>query len=365
MSNPDSNPTNSSGEIEINLADVFVFLKTNLRAILLWGIGFGCIGAGYALILQKEFDANTQLMPELQSNSSLSKMGGLSALAGLAGVDINQMSSTDAVRPDLYPNIIQTLPFALFMLDQKVYVSEYKKTMGLQAYLEEKNKNWFDKWIDGHNNAATPLDPQKLSKAYELTKPQETIVKEIHERILATFDRKTGVITIHTKMPDPVVAATTAQVAVDYLKEYVTSYRTDKARKQVKFLSEQVAEAKRRYQNSEAALAAYRDRNRFLYTESAKVEEQRLQADFMLAQNVYNNLAQQHEQAKIRVEEETPVFKTLDPAAIPLKRSAPKRTVIVLIFSFLGGVLAILIGIYKSSPLSNKFQEAVKKKTVR
>ena len=109
----------------------------------------------------------------------------------------------------------------------------------------------------------------------------------------------------------------------------------------------------------------YRDRNRFLYTESAKVEEQRLQADFMLAQSVYNNLSQQHEQAKIRVEEETPVFKTLDPAAIPLKRSAPKRTIIVLIFSFLGGVLAILIGMYRSSSLRKEFQEAVKKKTVR
>lgn len=364
MSNPDSTK-NTSGEIEINLADIFGFLKTNLRSIILWGVGFGCIGIVYALNLQKEFDANTQLMPELQSNSSLSKMGGLSALAGLAGVDLNQMSSTDAVRPDLYPNIVQTLPFALFILEQKVYVSEYKKTIRLQDYLEEKNKNWLDKWLGNSSKTTQPLDPQKLSKAYEITKPQETVVKEVHDRILATFDRKTGVITIHTKMPDPVVAATTAQIAVEYLKEYVTSYRTDKARKQVKFLSEQVTEAKRRYQNSEAALAAYRDRNRFLYTESAKVEEQRLQADFMLAQNVYNNLAQQHEQAKIRVEEETPVFKTLDPAAIPLKRSAPKRTIIVLVFSFFGALLAILIGIYRNSSLSKEFQAAVQKKTVR
>jgi len=346
MSNPDSSPTNTSGEIEINLADIVAFLKTNVRAIILWGVGFGCIGIVYALSLQKEFDANTQLMPELQSNSSLSKMGGLSALAGLAGVDLNQMSGTDAVRPDLYPNIIQTLPFALSMLEQKVYVSEYKKTMQLQDYLTEKNKSWIDELLGTKNTPALPLDPQKLSKAYELTKPQETIVKQIHERILATFDRKTGVITIHTKMPDPVVAATTAQVAVEYLKEYVTSYRTDKARKQVKFLLEQVTEAKRRYQSSEAALAAYRDRNRFLYTESAKVEEQRLQADFMLAQSVYNNLSQQHEQAKIRVEEETPVFKTLDPAAIPLKRSAPKRSLIVIGFIIMGFIIGIIIAIF-------------------
>lgn len=351
MSNPDQSPTQTTGEIEINLADIVLFLKAHLRAIVLWSLVAGGIGVGYSLILQSEFSATTQLMPELQSSSALSKMGGLSALAGLAGVDLNQMSSTDAVRPDLYPNIVQTLPFALFMLEQQVYVSEYKKTMRLRDYLEAKDKNWFKTLFSSDKSADTTqkLDPQKFSKAVELTKPQEEQVKEIHERVLATFDRKTGVIAIHTKMPDPVVAATTSRVAVEYLKDYVTNYRTDKARKQVQFLSEQVADAKQRYQSAESALASYRDRNRFLVMESAKIEEQRLQADFMLTQNVYNNLSQQYEQAKIRVEEETPVFQTLDPPNIPLKRSSPKRTIIVLIFAIVGGLIAIGISLYKKT----------------
>jgi len=345
MNNPENNPPHKSDEIEINLADVFAFLKNHFRSILIWGMVFGGIGVVYSLLAQQEFDASTELMPELQSNSALSKMGGLSALAGLAGVDLSQMSNTDAVRPDLYPNIVQTLPFALSMLEQIVYASEYKKTMRLYDYFDKKNKSWISDLFDNENTIDTSqlLDPQKLSKAYELTKPQEDLIKDLHERILATFDRKSGVITIHTKMPDPVVAASTAQIAVEYLKEYVTNYRTDKARKQVTFLSRQAAEAKARYQNAEGALAAYRDRNRFLYTESAKVEEQRLQADFMLTQNVYNNLSQQYEQAKIRVEEETPVYKTLDPPQIPLKRSSPKRTIIVLVFSALGGFLSLLV----------------------
>ncbi|MEZ4901463.1 MAG: hypothetical protein R2822_06725 [Spirosomataceae bacterium] len=79
-------------------------------------------------------------------------------------------------------------------------------------------------------------------------------------------------------------------------------------------------------------MAAYRDRNRFLYTETAKVEEQRLQADFMLAQNVFNNLSQQHEQAKIRVEEETPVSKPSTHPIFPSSEAPPNRTVIVLVF---------------------------------
>lgn len=171
------------------------------------------------------------------------------------------------------------------------------------------------------------------------------MVKQIQQRVVTAFDRKTGIITINTKMPDPVVAATVARLSVEYLKEYVTNYRTDKARKQLAFLQKQVNEAKARYQSSEAALASYRDRNGFLVMNSAKITEQRLQSEFMLAQNVYNGLVQQYEQAKIRVEEETPVFQMLEPAKIPLKRSEPKRIAIFIVFTFIGIILSLIKGI--------------------
>jgi uncharacterized protein involved in exopolysaccharide biosynthesis len=143
-------------------------------------------------------------------------------------------------------------------------------------------------------------------------------------------------------MPDPVIAASTVKIAAEYLRKYVTNYRTDKSRSQVKFLSNQVSESKARYQAAEVAVAGYKDRNRFLIMNTAKVEEQRLIADFMLAQQVYNDLSKQYEQAKIRVEEETPVLKILEPAKVPKKRSEPKRTMIVIGFGILGTFLCFV-----------------------
>jgi uncharacterized protein involved in exopolysaccharide biosynthesis len=78
---------------------------------------------------------------------------------------------------------------------------------------------------------------------------------------------------------------------------------------------------------------------------TAKVTEQRLQSEFMLAQNVYNGLVQQYEQAKIRVEEETPVFKLLEPAKIPLKKSAPKRLMLIFAMTVTGVGLSIILKI--------------------
>ena len=347
MSKNDLPAIQSSGNIEISIVDIFLFFKTNLKHIIIWGGISGIVGVVYALTAQKEFESKTQLLPELKSSGSLGKMGGLSALAGLAGIDLTQ--GTDAIRPDLYPNIVQSLPFSLFLLKQSVYVSEYQKIMTLEEYFKQKNENWLLSILNSEEKVATAslLDPKKSSNAYELTKPQQDLITELQKRVVTTFDRKTGVISINTKMPDPVVAATTAQKAVEYLKEYVTTYRTDKARSQVKFFHGQVSEAKSRYQAAEAKLANYRDQNRFLSLQTAKIEEQRLRGDYILAQNMYNNLAQQYEQAKIRKEEETPVFKTLEPAIIPLKRSAPKRTLIVIGFGLIGLIIGTAISIFK------------------
>lgn len=337
----------NTDEIEINLADIVKFLKDNIRRMLVWGGIAALLGGIYAFTAQKEFDSKAVVLPELQSSSALGKLGGLSALAGLAGVDLSSMNSTDAIRPDLYPNITQSVPFALYILQQKVYVSSQKKEMTVEAFFDSLNENWLTRLLDSEEEEKPKLDPKQVSKAVELDLKKENLIKDLQKRIVTTFDRKTGIITINTQMPDPVVAASVAQISVEYLKKYVTNYRTDKARKQLEFLAKQVKEAKGRYQSAEAALASYRDRNSFLVMNTAKVVEQRLQSEFILAQNVYNGLVQQYEQAKIRVEEETPVFKLLEPAKIPLKKSAPKRLMLIFAFTVTGIGLSLMLQLAK------------------
>jgi uncharacterized protein involved in exopolysaccharide biosynthesis len=340
--NNEINSKPETEEIEINLSDIVAFFRQHWKRAVLWGLIGSIVGGIYAFTAQEEFESKAQLLPELQSTSSIGKLGGLGALAGLAGLDLSQMGSTEAIRPDLYPNILQSLPFMLHLLQQPVYSSKLQKTLTVEGYFEERNSNWLSNLLDNDKKEVKPLlDPKGSSQAVEIPKKKENLVKDLSKRIVTSFDRKTGVITVNSKMPDPVVAAAVANLSLQYLKQYVTTYRTDKSRKQVTFLGGQVAEAKRRYQSAEANLAAYRDRNRFLVLNTAKIEEQRLQADFLLAQSVYNDLSKQHEQAKIRVEEETPVFKILEPARIPLKKSEPKRLTLIAIFALMGALGAL------------------------
>ena len=209
-------------------------------------------------------------------------------------------------------------------------------------------KNWFTIDDDGSDAKGSKADPQNLSQAIEVTKGQYNLIKVVQASVSSSYDKKTGVITVVATEPDPVVAATVANLSLKYLTDYIVSYRTDKSRRRVSFLKDQVSDAKRRYEKAQYALSNYRDRNVSLYLNTAKIEEQRLQADYLLEQSVYNELARQLEQAKIKVEEDTPTIKTIAPSVVPIYKSGPKRTFIMLGCAFIGLFLTSLILFIKS-----------------
>ena len=317
-------------EIEIRLSDIVQFLKDSRWTVIRWAVAFLILGILYAFSKPNQYTVSVTVMPEIQSKGG--NLGGLSSLAGLAGIDLGGMTSADAIRPDIYPDVLQSVPFALQLLRQPVYSQLLEKETTLQTFLEEQATSSFLGGLLSGSGDEKPLplpDPKNRSKTLQITKKQEELVKIVHGAVSAAYDKKSGVITVTAMLPDPVVAATVARLSLGYLTDYIGTYRTEKARNQVKFLNKQTADAKSRYQKAEYALSAYRDQNRYLNTNTAKIDEQRLQADFLLTQSLFNELSKQFELAKVKVAEESPVFKTLEPARIPLKKSGPKRTIIM------------------------------------
>ena len=303
----------------------------------------GIIGALYAFSLPNQYTSQITVLPEYQSKGP-SSLGGLGSLAGLAGIDIGGMSGgADAIRPELYPNVLQSTPFALSLLKENVYSAGTNKPTRFDTYLEGQNKLGLFGWLStSQEDPETPSPgPMVEQRGIRLTKRQEGMAKIIQNKITAAYEKKTGMITLVATMPDPFVAAQIATLSLTYLTDYITTYRTEKARRELSFLTKQTDAAKQRYQNSEISLSTYRDRNRNLYLNTAKIEEQRIQADFILAQDVYNNLSKQVEMAKIKVQEQVPVLKILEPAKVPTRKSSPSRVLVIL--SFIGFSLVMIL----------------------
>lgn len=320
-------PTPESGIVEISLSDIFAFFKRNWLILLLAGLLFGGIGYGISYLVPIQYEASVQVLPEF--SSGLGSAGSLSDLASMAGISLGK-SGSDALRPDLYPSILSSKLFLIKILSTSFPLQDGKK-ITLATYLDKNASN---------------LTPQQLAQSdtlIRLSLDQERAMKNARSRITAGMDRMTGVLTIVVSMPDPVLAAACASYSLDYLTEFVTEYRGGKKYEKVEFLRKQMAEAKSKYQRAEMALNAYRDRNRNTYSNVARVGEQRLQTEFMQAQTLYGQLAQQLEASRLQAMEDAPVLKILEPAMVPNWKSTPKRRLYAIGFAFVGSVIVLLI----------------------
>lgn len=346
-----------SDEIAINFSEIWNAIVKYKLSILLVTLIFTALGALFSLTLDSEYEAQVKLLPEVDSklggSSSSGGLGGLSSLAGLAGINLNgAMAGADAIQPAMYPEIVQSVPFLLELSQAQVYSLRQKKFIKLADYLKQDNSNApIPIFKKDKSKAANDLEnisvPQGVlsSDLINISKQETTALKELREAVSVEVDKKNNLIKITANTEDPVVSANLANLVLTQLRKYIIQYRTEKARKELSFLIDRQAEARKRYDQALFTLSNYKDQNRNVFLNVAKDQGKKLQYEVDLAFNVYSNLTNQTTEAKIKLQKETPVFKVLEPAQIPLKRSSPKRTLITA-GSLLLGLFTALIGVF-------------------
>ncbi|HCX75183.1 MAG TPA: hypothetical protein DHU93_06980 [Algoriphagus sp.] len=135
------------------------------------------------------------------------------------------------------------------------------------------------------------------------------------------------------------------------MSEYVTEYKTEKAKQNLEFIQERFLEAQSKFYDTQKSLSNFRDRNQNLNFSSARAQEERLLAEYNLASNLYNNLAIQLDQAKIKVQEDIPQLTIINPPVVSYQVSKPNIPLILALSVFLGVIIAfvrILLAYFKS-----------------
>ena len=90
------------------------------------------------------------------------------------------------------------------------------------------------------------------------------------------------------------------------------------------------------------SLAVFSDKNRNIKSDLFLNKYSRIESEYNISKNIYNELALSKEKTAIDVKKNTPIFTIIKPVVIPNKKSDPKRSLIVFIFSFM--VLIITSG---------------------
>ncbi|WP_422361193.1 Wzz/FepE/Etk N-terminal domain-containing protein [Reichenbachiella sp.] len=314
---------------------------------------FAIIGVIIAILSPVEYESSCKLLPESQE-TQIPNLGGLAGLAGLAGVDLSAMNSSAAgvLTPQLYPEIVRSLPFILEVINDTIYLEKKNLHTTPFHYFKEIQRpsalGYVKKYTLGipglirgaFNNEE--LTTANNSPFYRISREDWSIIEAFKERITIENDPETGIILVEVEMPDPFAAAQIAKKIEIMITDAVISYKTDKADKNLNFILETYDEAKRNFENIQLKLARATDRNKNVTSATAQIELKKIEHEYDIAFDVFKGLSSQVEQAKIQLKEETPVFTVLEPVRIPDSKSKPRRTLIVILFCIVGSIFATL-----------------------
>lgn len=300
------------------------------------------LGILIALGTPKQYTVSITLSPEMGSGKSGSGLASMAAsfLGGSIGSD-----SPDALNATLAPDIVASTPFLLELFDARVVSQDQQIDTTFTAYLDEQKSSWLGYVLKAPGMAISGIkslftdEEEKTATiqegAIELNEEDAKKLEGLRKQISADVDKKTAITTLSVTLQDPKVTATIADSVVSKLQQYITAYRTSKAKEDCQYLEKLYKERQQEYYDAQQRYARYVDANSNVVFQSTMAERERLQNDMNLAYQVYSQVAQQLQVARAKVQEEKPVFAVVEPAVVPLDPSGISRKVIVLGFLFL------------------------------
>jgi capsule polysaccharide export protein KpsE/RkpR len=264
----------------------------------------------------------------------------LGSLASSFGIDMSNIKSSDAITPLLYPDLMKDNKFIFDLFRIKVNTFDGKVSSNYFEYLCDYQKRpWWGKLSKKEKKYQIP---DNKTNPYHLNKYQDKIIEQIRTNIKLSVDAKNGVITISVQDQDPLICKTVADSVRNRLQDFITVYRTDKARKDVRYYEKLAAQAKSDYENARRLYGSYSDANTDIILESFRSKTEDLENDMQLKYNNYSTLITQLQTAKAKLQERIPAFTVLQGAAVPIKPAGPKRMIFVFVMVLLSFVFTSL-----------------------
>ena len=323
------------------LKTVFLARRFVLRITTLFAI----IGVVVALVSPVSYTASSTFMPQLSEGSTSSSLGGLASLAGI-NLSAVMGGQPQEISPSLYPQITKSIPYRLSLLNEPVGPNG----VSIRAYILEKSSGFSA--LSTIKKYTIGLPGLLFSSVNNVDDNSESSLLTIHEEDMDLFDyldgvltieidEKEGLVSLQAELDDRVMAARLAQAATDLLQSKVIAFKSQSARNNLDFIERQFESKRQEFEQIQDSIAIFKDQNLNITSTLYQNQLTRLESQFTVISSVFQELAGQVEQAKIQVNKDTPIFTIIEPVSVPLERTKPKRSLIVVVWTFLGGVLAV------------------------
>jgi uncharacterized protein involved in exopolysaccharide biosynthesis len=343
-------------EDEVSLLDILLVLVRNKTLIVRTVLIFTLLGVTYAILAPKEFTSKVQVVPEAQQDGS-GLPGGIpsGALSGL-GIGLGGVTG-GGLKPAAFPDVLRSREVRLAVVQDTFRFPDAERPMTFVDYVNRPPgplgivlkytvklpwtlKGWLGEMISG---PPAPAGTTSAGEPLILSEEEEEALQIISDRVSSSIDEETGIMTIAVKAGGSFLVADLAESFLDRFTSRVREVRTEKVREKLDFVKKRFEESERELETAEDRLARFLERNQNPTTATLKFRRDRLQRQVGFKEKLYRDLQSQLTQTRIDLQRQKPVVTVVKEPVPPLKRSAPKRTLLVILSVFLGGGFAVLV----------------------
>ncbi len=324
------------------ISDSISVLKKERRLILKLSSLSAIIGLIYALVATPFYQSTTTMYPALESENSGGILGGnIKGLAESYGL----MGLGSAPTYNI-PDIVLSRRIKKNIILANWQSNSFPDSSNLIKFwdIDKPNKFFPFKIIDMIKSLLTSR--QGFSTSADKLHLENAIEKL--QRLISVSEEQSGLIVVSVLMEDPKVAASITNYIAEYVKEFISKEQEKEAIKQKEFIYKQMISAKNDLSDSELKLTNFFKKYPLaLGNPDLQLQQGRLVREIEENQAVYITLRQQYEIAKIEAEEEKLFINILDLGDVAVRKSKPKRSLIVLSSLSLGFMFSVVFIFYK------------------
>ena len=285
---------------EIDLRELFSVLWAGKVKIIAITAVFAVASVIYALSVPNQYKASALLAPAQQESGGLSgALGQLGGLASLAGVSIGGGESSES---QIAQEIMKSWSFVEgFIADNDLAVEVYaaegwsKGSNELQINQDAYDSDGSEWLIEDDSGVVGPPSSWQLFKAFS-------------GRVAVSEDKKSGLVSVSIEYYSPQIAKQWLDLYISAINKHMQARQVEKVSNNISYLEAQIGK-----------------------TSIAEMRE------------VFYTIIEEQTKNKM-VAEASPdyAFVTVSPAMVPEEKSQPKRALICILGTLLGGMLSVL-----------------------
>jgi LPS O-antigen subunit length determinant protein (WzzB/FepE family) len=344
-------------EEEVSLLDILLVLARKKTIIVRMVLAFTLLGITYSLLAPKEFTSSAKVVREAGSKGPdlPSGLGGIAG--GLAGGAISGIlgSASGGLGPEAFPDVLKGRAVRLAVVRDTFRFPDTERPMTYVDYVNRPSGTlgvilkytlklpWTLKSALGEAISEPPIPGRGTvdGQPVVLSEEEEEALKAIKHKIAADVSQETGLMTISVTAGGPRLAAALTESFLDHFTKRVREIRTEKVRERLQFVEERFEEAERELEAAEDRLSQFLERNQDPTAATLQFRRDRLQRQVRFKEQLYSSLQNQLTQTRLDLQRRQPVVTEVEKPVPPMNRSAPKRTLIVILSLVLGGLLGV------------------------